>query len=502
MAVLFEMCEYLTGALTGRPADSSAASHSERTRFDHDGGPHVEQLESRLMMSAAPLVSADGLMEAGRHGPAISVEVEPGTADGSHFASSPAASDLAMSATEAPVVGRPQISVTDSSGDVHDSHIQFTTERADVDPGAPESTLVRPAHPDVKQYYDVTNTASAPLTISEIQINAPDVTLDLLLTDDPADDIVLQAGETQRFCLTYAPTSPSLTDPDARDFDLSAGLVVLSNAGDTPAYEIALEGASTFNSDINYDGRVDLADLDRLTADLGKTVTDPDWTPTADINGDGTVNLADLGPLNVEFGRQRSSVSAARAKKTEDPSGGAASAAPAILTSVVPAVVAAPRNVRLARSADTDVWVNIAATVPNEVGDSSTPSILAAMAGRMAAQKDIKRTFGLFDAIDSSLDAAARTITPAPDAEFSPVGRRPRAQDPATTDLARGDSAGRGQWGETFSVDSALAATGDVDTDTMDLDPAAEEFDAFAQARCFRSISSRSHNRGRTISNG
>ena len=51
-----------------------------------------------------------------------------------------------------------------------------------------------------------------PVTLFEIQLNAPNVTIDLPLGSDAADDIQLEAGETQRFQLTYAPGVSDVAD--------------------------------------------------------------------------------------------------------------------------------------------------------------------------------------------------------------------------------------------------------------------------------------------------
>ena len=59
--------------------DTHATSPRRKRLLADEVQPHVEQLELRLMMSAAqPLVSAAGLVKAGRHGPAIAVDVEAG----------------------------------------------------------------------------------------------------------------------------------------------------------------------------------------------------------------------------------------------------------------------------------------------------------------------------------------------------------------------------------------------------------------------------------------
>ena len=155
----------------------------------------------------------------------------------------------------------PMIDVVDSSGAVDDASIQFTTALSAFRPGQADSTLVRPAYPDREQYVDVTNTGTAALTLREIQIAAPDVTVVPPLTAAAGDDIILQAGETQRFRLTYAPTLPSLDDPTCHAFDLTNGLVIVSDA--TSA---AFEGAGSvfFKENRKRDKLTGTLDLARL----------------------------------------------------------------------------------------------------------------------------------------------------------------------------------------------------------------------------------------------
>ena len=57
---------------------------------------------------------------------------------------------------------------------------------------------MRPALPDTKQYIDVTNNGASPLTISQIEINAPDVTV------DQAAPLVVGAGQTLKLDLKFA----------------------------------------------------------------------------------------------------------------------------------------------------------------------------------------------------------------------------------------------------------------------------------------------------------
>ena len=221
-----------------------------------------------------------------------------------------------------------QVVLTDSSADPADAAVRFTTALSAFRGGVADSTLIRPAYADARQYVDITNTGSWPLTLFEIRIAAPDVTVDVPLTADAADDLVLQVGETQRFGLTYAPSLPTLQDATTQDFDLSAGLVILTSDTAAPAVDVRLRGESTFNSDINHDGVVNLGELGVLNVNFGKTSAAAGFDPTADINGDGMVNLADLGPLNAELGRQIASASAPQSSAAA-PAPAAAAATPA-----------------------------------------------------------------------------------------------------------------------------------------------------------------------------
>lgn len=200
------------------------------------------------------------------------------------------------------VTGSPLIAVSDNSDATDDNSVKFTTAISNYRTGVPDSDLVRPAFPDAMHYFEVTNNGDVPLTLFELQINAPDVLVDVPLTSSSGDDIVLAQGETQRFNLTFAPTFPNLIDPSHLDFAITNGIVLLSDAANTPSLEIALQGKSTFGSDINHDGAVNFGDLGIFNSNFGLNPSDGDYDPTADINGGG-VNFNDLGQLNVEFGR-------------------------------------------------------------------------------------------------------------------------------------------------------------------------------------------------------
>lgn len=251
------------------------------------------------------------------------------TADGAP----PATVPVNISPASVTVTAGGALSIVDNSGAAGDARIQFTTPLSQFRPSGTDSTMVRPAWPDTLHYFDVTNTSATPVTLSQFQFNAPNVTITPPLTAAAGDDIVLGAGQTQRFQLRYAPTLPSLADSTVQTFNLTNGVVLLSNSPGSPTVNIALSGASTFNSDINYDGAVNLTDLGVFNNAYGAPTVDP----TADINGDAAINFGDLGPFNVEFGRSRPLPLMAIAG--ENTSG----SAPAITTAEIAAVVAAAK---------------------------------------------------------------------------------------------------------------------------------------------------------------
>ena len=193
-------------------------------------------------------------------------------------------------------VAPPQIEVTAISGP-DPGTIQFVTQLEEA-----VSPLVRPALPDTAQFVDVTNTGPSPLTIDKLQVNAPDVKV------TPTSGLVLQAGETERLQLTYAPTTPNSQNMATQSFNRKNGLVILSDAENSPKVEIALIGNSTFDADITYDGTVNIADVVSFDDHCGVRSGDADYHPSFDPNGDGSVDLGDFGPLNVHYRQTRPAV--------------------------------------------------------------------------------------------------------------------------------------------------------------------------------------------------
>ncbi|MCZ8189102.1 MAG: cadherin domain-containing protein [Microcystis sp. LE19-338.1B] len=176
--------------------------------------------------------------------------------------------------------------------------VTFGTKLSQYRQGATDSLFVRPNFADKTQYIDITNTASGTndvLAIAGITINAQNVTTDANFANG---DILLNPGQTRRIALTYTPKAAR------ENFNLANGLVINSNAQNNSALNIQLAGKSTFNSDISYDGKVNLTDLNTLQRPglFGSISGQTNYDPTADITGDGRINLAELVPFNSEFG--------------------------------------------------------------------------------------------------------------------------------------------------------------------------------------------------------
>jgi hypothetical protein len=176
--------------------------------------------------------------------------------------------------------------------------ITFGTKLSQYRTGATDSLFVRPNFADKTQFIDITNTASGTndvLAIAGITINAQNVTTDANFANG---DILLNPGQTRRIALAYTPKAAR------ENFNLANGLVINSNAQNNSALNIQLTGKSTFNSDISYDGRVNLTDLTTLQRPglFGSSSGQTNYDPTADITGDGRINLAELVPFNSEFG--------------------------------------------------------------------------------------------------------------------------------------------------------------------------------------------------------
>lgn len=196
----------------------------------------------------------------------------------------------------------PEIELKDSFGVDSDAFVRFSTPVSQYRSGVDDSWYVRRGTADSLHFLDITNSGFVPLTLFEIQIHAPDVTADVQLTSSSTDDIVLAPGATQRIHLTYAPTLPTFDNQQAYDFIEATGIVIISDAANAPTLEVTLQGASTFASDINYDGSANFGDFGLFNSSFGLDSQSPNWDPTVDITADGFFNFDDLGQLNLEFG--------------------------------------------------------------------------------------------------------------------------------------------------------------------------------------------------------
>ena len=186
----------------------------------------------------------------------------------------------------------PDLAITDNSGNANDSSIKFTTELSKFRKGYQDSDYVRPNYADTTKYFDITNTGSGVLVVSDIQINVSGVTVNLDLSGDK--DLFLNPGSSQRVNLTYDPLAAK------ENFNVANGLVLFTNVPNWSQYEVALSGKSTFNSDINYDGKVNTGDLGSLN--LAKTNFNKGiFDATADINRDGLIDTLDVNALTADI---------------------------------------------------------------------------------------------------------------------------------------------------------------------------------------------------------
>ncbi len=55
--------------------------------------------------------------------------------------------------------------------------------------------------------------------------------------------------------------------------------------------------------DVNWDGKINQADVDLIKAAWLSKPGDPNWNPDADLNGDGIVNILDVSPVTANFGK-------------------------------------------------------------------------------------------------------------------------------------------------------------------------------------------------------
>jgi len=209
------------------------------------------------------------------------------------------------------------IVLTDSSGG-EGGHIIFKTPLSKYRQNTPDSHLVRPLadvskandpafSPSDIEFIEVRNAGTKPVTvITATAVNAQFVSV--RPSASPAQPVIIEPGKRQLFEIWFWPLHFNFAHydfaPEAGPIGPNTPQVVIVTA-DAAMLQVAIEGHSTFDADINYDGKVNLGDLGVLRANYLKTTTSPDWDPTADINQDGTINLGDYGLLRAQFGDER-----------------------------------------------------------------------------------------------------------------------------------------------------------------------------------------------------
>jgi hypothetical protein len=82
---------------------------------------------------------------------------------------------------------------------------------------------------------------------------------------------------------------------------LAEGIIIHTDAPDQPTLRVGLQGETTFDADVNYDGRVDRDDILLLSDQFGKGNN----SGFVDPNGDGQLDYGDWGLLNAQYGKTR-----------------------------------------------------------------------------------------------------------------------------------------------------------------------------------------------------
>ena len=141
-------------------------------------------------------------------------------------------------------------------------------------------------------------------------------------------------------------------------------------------------GQSTFNADINYDGKVNIADIVEFNDHFGTHTGDANYAASADPNGDGSIDMGDFGIMNAQYGLSIAQTTSAPVATSSANTVAMASAAvpSAPQTAVVQAAAVLPSTPSAAASAAaTDaVFATTDSSIPAPASD--TAAILAAAA--------------------------------------------------------------------------------------------------------------------------
>ena len=159
------------------------------------------------------------------------------------------------------------------------------------------STFVRPGSSDTMQFIEISNVGETILEVYEIRLNTTGLAIaaaDL----DAIDGFSLAAGDSRRINLEFSANSDG-------DVVASEGISIISNAGNRDRYAIAAVAQTTFAADMNFDGRVNVADVVLLDTLFGSTDGDDLYWGPQDPNQDGSIDLGDFGLLNAQYGLRR-----------------------------------------------------------------------------------------------------------------------------------------------------------------------------------------------------
>ncbi|WP_177169546.1 choice-of-anchor L domain-containing protein [Cylindrospermopsis raciborskii] len=189
------------------------------------------------------------------------------------------------------------LSISDNSGNASDSSIKFTTQfpkRINYT----ESDFVRPNFADTTKYIEIANNGTGILQVVSLQVSDDVLGVTTNFEDlisSEVDYLLINPGASQQIKLTYDPSVAG------ENFSVANGLLLVTNDPYNPQHAIALQGKSTYDADINYDGKVSFGDLGPLN-NAYKNFKEGIYDSTADINGDGDVGLGDLGLLTAQWG--------------------------------------------------------------------------------------------------------------------------------------------------------------------------------------------------------
>ena len=116
--------------------------------------------------------------------------------------------------------------------------------------------------------------------------------------------------------------------------------MLVSNAANSPQVDVALSGQSTFDADINYDGKVGIADIVQFENLLGTHAGEANYSASADPTGSGSIDMGDFGIMNAQYGLSIAQTTPAKVAAAATPVT-ASAAAPTASTAAVATAVAA-----------------------------------------------------------------------------------------------------------------------------------------------------------------